>query len=566
VPTLDRMLGDVETILVGNEKEALLLENELVRRYRPRFNLKLQDGKNFVHLRLDPRETHPRLEVTRRVHEDGARYFGPYPLAHALRETLRVVNRHFHLRTCSDHDPASHKGRACLLCQIARFPAPSVYDIPPEAYRRHVDDAILFLEGKQTELLDALQRRMDEAAAEMRFEEAARLRDQLEAIAQTLAPQKIIAAEPLDRDALGLARAGNRLAIYVLRVRRGRVTGGELFSFRGQAFPEAEALASFLNLYYARADAIPGEILLPVEVEGGQALGELLSERKGSRVELRVPEQGAELELVQMSGDNARSGLEARPGEGATDALARLERRLGLRRLPRRIECVDVSHFHGGALVGSLVAMTDGQLDKDRYRRYRITTVAVGDDYAALYEVASRRLKRGMAQGDLPDLLIVDGGKGQLASVQAAMRDLDVTGPEVAALAKRRAIVGGEPVIEARRKTPERIFLPGRRDPIVLRQDSPELLLLARLRDEAHRFAIAYQRKVLRRERLRSELEEIPGVGPKLRQALLRKLGSVARLREAGFEELLAVNGVGPKLARRIHAFLHSDTKDARSP
>jgi excinuclease ABC subunit C len=190
----------------------------------------------------------------------------------------------------------------------------------------------------------------------------------------------------------------------------------------------------------------------------------------------------------------------------------------------------------------------------------------VGDDYAALYEVASRRLKRGMAQGDLPDLLIVDGGKGQLASVQAAMRDLDVTGPEVAALAKRRAIVGGEPVIEARRKTPERIFLPGRRDPIVLRQDSPELLLLARLRDEAHRFAIAYQRKVLRRERLRSELEEIPGVGPKLRQALLRKLGSVARLREAGFEELLAVNGVGPKLARRIHAFLHSDTKDARSP
>jgi excinuclease ABC subunit C len=560
VPLLDRVLGDVETILVANEKEALLLENELVRRHRPRFNLKLQDGKNFVYLRLDPRETYPRLEVTRRVQADGARYFGPYPLAHALRETLRVVNRYFQLRTCSDHDPASHKRRACLLCQIARFPAPSVYDIPPEAYRRHVDDAILFLEGKQTELLDALQRRMDEAAAEMRFEEAARLRDQLDAIAQTLAPQKIVATEPLDRDALGLARAGDRLAIYLLRVRQGRVTGGELFSFRGQAFPEAEALASFLNLYYARADAIPAEILLPAEVESGAALAELLSERKGSRVELRVPEQGAELELVQMSGDNARSGLEAGPAEDATDVLGRLERRLGLRRFPRRIECVDVSHFHGGALVGSLAAMTDGQLDKDRYRRYRITTVAVGDDYAALYEVASRRFKRGMAQGDLPDLLIVDGGKGQLASVQAAMRDLDVTGPDVAALAKRRPI-GGEAAIEARRKTPERIFLPGRRDPIVLRQDSPELLLLARLRDEAHRFAIAYQRKVLRRERLRSELEEIPGVGPKLRQALLRKLGSVARLREAGFEELLAVNGVGPKLARRIHAFLHPNAQ-----
>jgi excinuclease ABC subunit C len=397
----------------------------------------------------------------------------------------------------------------------------------------------------------------------MRFEEAARLRDQLEAIAQTLEPQKIVATEPVDRDALGLARQGDRLVIYLLGVRGGRVTGGQAFSFRQQAFPEAEALASFLNLYYAEAHSIPAQILLPVEIDGREALGDLLSERRSSRVELCVPNRGSDLDLVQMAGDNAGSALGGRPGEDIEKVIERLEQRLELTRLPRRIECVDVSHFHGGALVGSLVAMTDGQLDKDRYRRYRITTVAVGDDYAALYEVVSRRLKRGIAEGDLPDLLVVDGGKGQLASAQAAMKDLDVKGLDAVALAKRREIGGGRTATQPHRKTPERIFVPGRKDPVVLRQDSPELLLLARLRDEAHRFAITYQRKILRKERLRSELEDIPGVGPKLRQALLRKLGSVERVRRAGVAELLAVEGVGPSLARRIHAFLHGNARGA---
>jgi excinuclease ABC subunit C len=234
VPFLDEVLGDIEVVLVRNEKEALLLENELVRGHKPRFNIKLQDGKNFVYLRLDPRETYPRLEVTREVKNDGARYFGPYPLARALRETLRVVNRYFKLRTCSDHDPATHKRRPCLLCQIARFPAPSVYDVSPQEYARHVQDAILFLTGKGNELIEALQTRM-QAAAALRFEEAATLRDQLEAIAQTLEPQKIVSTEPRDRDALGLARTGDRLEVYLLRVRQGRVTGGQGFSFRRRA-------------------------------------------------------------------------------------------------------------------------------------------------------------------------------------------------------------------------------------------------------------------------------------------------------------------------------------------
>jgi excinuclease ABC subunit C len=566
VPLLDQVLGDIETVVVRNEKEALLLENELVRRHKPRFNVKLQDGKNFVYLRLDPRETYPRLEVTRRAQEDGARYFGPYPLAHALRETLRLVNRHFKLRTCSDHDPASHKRRPCLLCQIARFPAPSVYDIPPEQYRRHVRDAILFLEGKGSQLVDALRTRMQEAAAALRFEEAARLRDQLDAVAQTLEPQKIVSTEPVDRDALGLARSADRLAIYLLRVRQGRVDGGQAFSFRGQAFPAEETLASFLNSYYAQRGSIPAQVLLPMEIDGRHALGELLSERRNGPVVLRIAERGAELELVRMSAENARSALGQRPGEDIGDVLERLERSLALSRLPRRMECVDASHFHGGALVGSVVAMLDGQLDKDRYRRYRITTVAVGDDYAALYEVISRRLRRGVSESDLPDLLVVDGGKGQLGCAQAAMKDLGVTDLDVVALAKRREIGPAAAGLEPRKTAPERIFLAGRRDPIVLRADSPELLLLTRLRDEAHRFAITYQRKVLRRERLRSELEEIPGVGPKLRQALLRHFGSVQQVREAEIEQLAAVRGVGPRMAQRIHAFLQRPRAQERPP
>lgn len=556
VPLLGQMLADLETVLVGNEKEALLLENELIRRYKPRFNVRPKEGKNFIYLRLDIAQRYPRLEVTRQVRGDGARYFGPYPLAHALRQTLGVINRYFKLRTCSDHDPATHK-RPCLLCQIAHFPAPSVYDIPPDEYRRHVQDAILFLEGKKTDLIDSLRLRMEKAAQAQRFEEAARLRDRLEAIERTLEPQKIVAAEPIDQDAAGFDRQGKRFLAFLLYVRAGRIIGGQAFPFAGQAFPERELFASFLNLYYETGNFVPDEILLPLEIDGMKELGELLSEKKGSKVRVLVPRRGTKLELVHMSVRNAEQALERQPGE--TDrgsALQRLRDRLGLSRIPHRMECFDASHFRGEQLVAAKVAMTEGEPDKDRYRRYRVTSVRVGDDFTALYETVSRRLKRGLAENDLPDLLVIDGGKGQLASALAALKDLGISGVDAIALAKTRELDEETEPGACPRRVPERIFLPGRKEPVILPHDSPEMLLLARLRDEAHRFAITYQRKLFRHARTRSRLEDIPGIGAKRRKALLRQFGSLKRLAEAGIEQLAEVPGIGPATARRIHEYL----------
>lgn len=375
VPLLKERLGDIDTIVVRNEKEALLLENELIRRYKPRFNVRPREGRNFVYLRLDLEKTYPRLEVTRNVADDGARYFGPYPLARALRDTLRVVNRHFRLRTCSDHDAAAHRERPCLLCQIARFPAPSVYDIPPEEYRRHVEDAVLFLEGKRTELLDVLRARMEEAAEAERFEEAAWYRDQLAAIERTLQPQKIVGRGTNDRDVFGVRREGDRLVVYALYVRAGRVTGGEAFPFRRQAFPDRELLGSFLNVYYQDPGrAIPDEVVIPLEIDGMDALAELLTEKRGRAVRVIVPRNGEPLELLRLAEQNAERLLRERAPTPGADVLEGLRARLGLTRVPRRIECFDVSHFVGDTLVAAKVAMTDGQLDKDRYRRYRVRT------------------------------------------------------------------------------------------------------------------------------------------------------------------------------------------------
>jgi len=564
VPLLNHLLADIETVLVKNEKEALLLENELIRRYKPRFNIRPKEGRNFIYLRLDPTQRYPRLEVTRRTENDGARYFGPFPLASALRETLRIVNRHFKLRACSDHDPASHRRRPCLLCQIARFPAPSVYDIAPEEYRRHVNDAILFLEGKTTDLLQNLRSRMEEAARAERFEEAARLRDQLAAIERTLEPQKIITTEAIDQDAIGFHREDNRFLIYLLYARHGRVIGGQAFPFGGQAFPDRELLASFLNLYYQAGRFVPDEILLPLEIEGMNELGEILSERKSAKVRALVPKHGEKLELVRMSQRNAKPELRRSPGEETMQTvLNRLRDRLGLSRIPRRMECFDVSHFQGGILVASKVAMTDGQPDKDRYRRYKITSIHVGNDFAALYEAVSRRLKGGLQENDLPDLLVIDGGKGQLASAQAAMKDLGIADMDIIALANIRTRGEGGPPYEPRAQIPERLFIPGRKEPVILPRNSQEMLLLAHLRDEAHRFAITYQRKLLRRERLRSELENIRGIGEKRRKALLRHFGSLEQVRAAPADELAQVEGIGPATAQRIYAFLHGREEES---
>jgi excinuclease ABC subunit C len=554
MPFLERDVTTIEAVVVRNEKEALVLENDLIKRHQPRFNVRLREGGQFVYLRLDSRQAYPGLQVVRGVADDGARYFGPYPAARALRETLRVVNRHFGLRTCTDHDPRSHD-RPCLLCQLSKFPEPSVRDIPPVVYQRRVADAVRFLEGRQPALVRSLRREMDRAARELRFEDAARLRDRLAAIERTLQPELITGrATATDQDAAGCWREGDKLAIYLLHVRRGRIIGGRAFRFTLAGLPAQEMIASFLALYYTTDQLIPDEVLLPFPVDDADALAQVLSERKGAPVRLIAPERGRRAQLVALSNQNALQTVRGEPT--APGFLLSLQHDLGLTRTPRWMECFDVSHLGGEGIVASKVAMVNGELSKDRYRRYRIKTVDVGDDYAAMHEVVLRRLRRGVESESLPDLIVLDGGRAQLAAAQAAAAECGVSEVDFAALAKER-LVGPKGPEAQRRRVPERVFVPGRAEPITLTPDRPELLPLVRLRDEAHRFAVTYQRQLRQRQRLRSGLDGITGIGQQRRRALLRRFGSPAGVAAASTGELATTEGIGPAMAARVYAALH---------
>jgi excinuclease ABC subunit C len=564
IPFLESVLVDVDTVVVSNEKEALLLENELIKRHQPRFNVLLKDDKNFICLRLDPGGQWPRLEVVRRFKRDGAMYFGPYASASSIRETLRIINRYFQLRTCSDH-VLHHRKRPCILHQIGRCPAPCVHNVSSEEYAQSVREVALFLEGKGGELLTRLRERMRAAAEALRFEQAARLRDQLFAIERSLERQMIATTEPIDQDVFGYHREADRLVVYVIYVRQGRLNGGQAFPFTGQEFPDEELLGSFVNLYYGEDNVLPDEVLLPLRPEGGvEPLQDLLTERRGRRVRVLVPQRGEKLRLVEMSAANARQALldQRRTRDELEAVMERLRERLHLRSVPHRMECFDISHFQGSSIVASQVAMTDGALDRARYRHFRIKSVQAQDDFASMYEVVSRRLRRGQETDDLPDLLVIDGGKGQLASARAAMKDVGVT-IDVVGLAKSRELDSDDRAgVSAR--SPERVFVPDRKDPIVLPQNSPELFLLVRIRDEAHRFAITYQQKLMRRRNFKSVLEDIPGVGEGRKKALLRAFGSLKRVREASIEELAAQAGLGTTLAERIHAHLHASEGELR--
>jgi excinuclease ABC subunit C len=598
IPLLADLLGDLEVIVTRSEKEAVLLENELIKKHKPRFNVRLRDDKDFIVLRLDERHPFPRLEV-RRAREKraaGARYFGPYSSASSIRETLRIVNRFFQLRTCTDH-VFDHRRRPCILFQIQRCPAPCVYDVPEAEYRRSVEDAIEFLEGRESELVERLRARMDEAALALRYEEAARLRDQLQAVERSLEKQRVLMADRADRDVVGLHREGPDLVVQVLSMRGGKLQDSRSHPFQEQEFPDADILSSFLSLYYEQNPA-PDEVLLPVEPAAADALADVLSERRGRRVRLLTPQRGAKADLLEVAARNAEQGFKSwhEKDEGRERAMEALVGALHLARAPRWMECYDISTFQGALAVGSGVSMKDGEPDKDNYRRYKVRGVAGQDDFAMLHEVITRRLRRAVGEGAFPDLLVIDGGKGQLNAALAAAKDLGVaTSPltgipgapfvEMVGLAKSRLVdaaalgttrvigrrsrggraaaladaaeTAGAGYVQESARSPERVFLPGRKDPVVLRQNSAELYLLARLRDEAHRFAITFHRKLRRERNFQSVLEEIPGIGEGRKRALLRHFGALKRVREASPEEIAQVDGFGPKQARAVFEFFH---------
>ena len=620
IPFLEDLLSDVEVMITPSEKDAVLLENELIKKFRPRFNVKLRDDKNFISLRLSNTHPYPRLEVVRRIRKDGARYFGPFASASSIRETLSIVNRHFQLRTCTD-SVMSNRRRPCLQYQIKRCPAPCVYSVPQEEYRRSVDEVALFLEGKADELTGQLTGRMKDASGKLEFERAAQLRDQLHAIERSLEKQRTVLGDLLDQDVLGFYREGPALEIHFLFFRNGRLTGGRSFGFGKQEFPSEELLSSFLDQYYESGAFIPKELLLPVHLADAEMREVWLSEKKGERVRVHVPERGEKVRLVEMAMENARQSYEekARSQKSQLEALTRLQSRLRLPRLPRRIECFDISTFQGQLTVGSQVVFSDGEPDKSGYRLFKVRGEAAGDDFASMFQVLTRRLKRGIEEQNLPDLLVVDGGKGQLNVARAALKEAALTLQDVplAGLAKSRVLedeerfaarqgfrvvdawatrAGPEPEVpqiagdaetgaavpqapprrgRSRQKgrfvksdierSPERVFLPGQKNPVVLRQNTSELHLLARLRDEAHRFAITFHRKLRRERNFRSMLEEIPGIGDKRKRGLLSHFGSLRRIRAASAEEIAEVEGFNLQLAERVQRFLTAQSAEAEA-
>ncbi len=601
VALLDELLGGIEVIVTRSEKEAVLLENQLIKKHRPRFNVVLRDDKDFIVLKLDLGHPHPRLEVrrAREARDPGARYFGPYGSAWSIRETLKLINRHFQLRTCTDHVFDTRK-RPCILYQIKRCPAPCVYQLPDGQYQASIDDAVAFLEGREPELATRLEARMKEAAAALDFEAAALLRDQLQAVARSLETQRVLMGDGADRDIIGLHREGPDLVIQVLVMRHGRLGDARAFPFKGQEFPSAELLSQFLAAYYELAP-VPEEVLVPLEPVEAGALAEVLAERRGGKVRLATPQRGAKADLLEVAARNAEQSFRSWHEKDARreEALLALMRSLQLARPPRWMECYDISTFQGALAVGSGVSLRDGEPDKAGYRRYKVKGVAGQDDFAMLHEVITRRLRRALHEGHFPDLLVIDGGKGQLAAALAAARDVGVPvkpvpgNPEapyveLVGLAKSRLlasdlgttrVVGrrGRPAAPAARalaladaaelaekgfvgateRTPERVFLPARKDPVVLRQNSAELFLLTRLRDEAHRFAITFHRKLRRERNFQSVLETITGVGEGRKKALLRHFGALKRVREASLEELRAVEGFGDKQAGAVFEFFH---------
>jgi excinuclease ABC subunit C len=568
VPHLLDRVESVGVLVTPSVKDALLLENELIKQHRPPFNVRLRDDKQYLGLRLDAREAWPRLQPVRRFREDGAQYFGPYTSSQALHEAVSNLRRIFPLRSCSDgtFKDYARRGRPCIEFEMRRCLAPCCGRIDEAAYAELVKGTALFLRGRSEELVRLLRERMEQAAREERFEEAARVRDRIGAVEHTVERQGIVGVRGIDRDVFGLARSGGEVQVEVLFVRDGRVVGASDHGFSDVRLDDSEVMSSFLGQYYGDTEGrpVPREVLTPTPVEDEGALEALLSERAARPVCIRAPLRGALRELVAMASANAQLALSRRveARESVQAAAEELRERLALPAPPRRIECYDVSTLQGVLSVASRVVFEDGRPLKSGYRRYRIREAAGGDDYDCLREVLRRRLAR-VEKEPLPDLMVVDGGKGQLGVVTAALRDAGLEAP-VIALAKERA--QGSPSPRVRRSgglKAERVFLPSRKGPILLSPSSRGLLLLQRVRDESHRFAIEFQRALRNRVGLTSVLQEIPGIGPSKRRALLKHLGSLRAVREASLEALAAVPGLSARDAQTVRRFFDAAVEPA---
>ncbi len=550
-PKMLRMMGrvtDLDYYVTDSEQEAILLECNLIKKHCPHYNVRLKDDKTYPYLKLTVNEDWPRAYLTRRVAKDGARYFGPFASAGSVHTTLALLEKLFRLRSCRKAI-TGNEHRPCLEHHINRCCGPCIGAVGREEYRQAVDRVVLFLEGKQETILRGLRASMAQAAQNLEYEKAALIRDQIRAVEAVVERQKITLASG-DTDVMAFAQAGELAFALVFFIRQGRLVGREPFTLTGtRDEAPSRVMTSFVQQFYSTAAHIPRRILLQHPIEGMPVIQKWLEDKRGKKVELRVPRRGSWKELVDMVASNARESMEqsriksvAEPDVLIT-ALEELQEVLSLPSLPQRLECYDISNIQGTSAVGSMVVFEGGLPRKSHYRRFQIRTVAGADDYAMIQEVLRRRFKRALTEdrGEnawavLPDLVLIDGGKGQLNAALKAMEAAGVGSIPSASIAKEE----------------ETVFLPQLAEPIMLRRESPALRLLQRARDEAHRFALGYYRKVHRRRTFVSSLDGIPGVGAKRKRALLKRFGSVAAVKRATAEELESVEGMTWSVARKV--------------
>ena len=558
VPFLVSRVRDLDFVVTNTEKEAFLLENTLIKEHRPRYNVIFRDDKTYVSLRLDTRQDFPAFQVVRKMKKDGARYFGPYPSGLAARETLKFLHQLFPFRTCKDREFKTRR-RPCIEYEIRNCVGPCVGLVGKEEYRKFIDDAVLFLEGRETKLLDLLRKRMAEAAENLEFEEAARLRDRIAAVETTVEKQRMVSAEFKDQDVFGLYREDDQVQVCALRIREGKTLGTKKFPPVRTAAGDAEVLSSLLRQYYDVELFIPAEVVIPEDIEDGDVLAEWLSEKRGKKVDLIVPRRGPRRDLAGIARQNAEDILKSERAVRMDEetAMALLRDKLHLHKLPRRIECFDISNLGGQLPVGSLVSFVDGKPDKSGYRLFHVRGVEGADDYASMYEVLKRRFEN---RENLPDLLMVDGGRGQVSMAVTVLRELGIGNLDVIGLAKGSAPGGDAEGVRRRpsMKEQDHVYLAGRKDPVYLIKYPAALFFLQRIRDEAHRFAITHHRRRMEKRDVRSLLDDIPGVGAAKKKALLRQFGDIDSIRRAGPEELRKVPGITEKLAEEILRHLNS--------
>jgi excinuclease ABC subunit C len=556
---IDRV-AEVEYTLTDSVSEALLLEANLIKRFRPRFNVRLKDDKSYPYIKVTLADDFPRIERTRKLPNDGSRYFGPYASATSVDESMNLVRRLFPFRTCTIDIKDGERAlqRPCLLYHIKRCQGPCIQAIDKDAYRADIAQVELFLEGRQETLVKALDSEMAAAAAREEYERAAVLRDKIRAIERTMESQKMAAFARTELDLVGLARADNQAAVQLFAIRDGKMVGRDVFLLdAAREATDDEVLASFLEQYYARATSIPREVYLPSTAVDVADLEAFLAERRGGPVHLRVAQRGEKRQLMDLAARNAAETLAKEQARWLADqgktlaALQELADALDLADAPARIECYDISNFQGSESVGSMVVFEEGKPRSGEYRRFRIRTVEGPNDFASHQEVLRRRfrtVKAGQEGSEeerrwaMPDLVLIDGGRGQVSAAKAVLDELGLHDIALAGLAKER----------------EELFLPDRAEPIVLPPTSPALYLVQRLRDEAHRFAITYHRDLRAKRAIRSAFDDLPGVGPKRKRELLKVFGSIKRVRDAPVEQIAAVPGIGPALAARIKANLEA--------